>query len=79
MKEKNIKNKSTLHQGFLNLEIMMDDILGIIVVVISFTVSTFSGIVTHPLNDEIVNVQALVIQSHDMLKTQGKNIYLSMV
>ncbi|MGP1927850.1 MAG: hypothetical protein ACTS8P_02060 [Arsenophonus sp. NC-XBC3-MAG3] len=57
----------------------MDDILGIIVVVISFTVSTFSGIVTHPLNDEIVNVQALVIQSHDMLKTQGKNIYLSMV
>lgn len=66
-----MKNRSTLHRGFLSLEMM--GVLAIISVAIVLAVGTVSSLFNKStLNDEIANVQALVTQSRGLLKTQGE-------
>ncbi|AYB48871.1 prepilin [Candidatus Williamhamiltonella defendens] len=69
--EESMKNRSTLHRGFLSLEMM--GVLAIISVAIVLAVGTVSSLFNKStLNDEIANVQALVTQSRGLLKTQGE-------
>lgn len=66
-----MKKTSTLHRGFLSLEMM--GVLAIIAVAIVLAVGAVSGMFNKStINDEIANVQALVTQSRGMLKTQGE-------
>lgn len=66
-----MKKMSTLHRGFLSLEMM--GVLAIIAVAIVLAVGAVSGMFNKStINDEIANVQALVTQSRGMLKTQGE-------
>lgn len=69
--EESMKNKSTLHRGFLSLEMM--GVLAIIAVAIVLAVGAVSSLFDKStINDEMSNVQALVTQSRGLLKTQGE-------
>jgi len=69
--EERMKNKSTLHRGFLSLEMM--GVLAIIAVAIVLAVGAVSSLFNKStINDEMSNVQALVTQSRGLLKTQGE-------
>lgn len=66
-----MKKTSTLHRGFLSLEMM--GVLAIIAVAIVLAVGAVSGMFNKStINDEMANVQALVTQSRGILKTQGE-------
>jgi len=69
--EESMKNRSTLHRGFLSLEMM--GVLAIIAVAIVLAVGAVSVLFNKStMNDEMSNVQALVTQSRGLLKTQGE-------